>query len=176
MLGVVSVCRHNRSIFRQLEAQKQERPCWQPGVGLGHSLTYVELARLPACWQLSPEHSGLINTVLKVLPRLWVFLSNCLFGGTVSATGKLAWEPAQDRKRPQSTYSVPPAARPSCPAAVSPGHVAQLENFHQAMAIPQVSRQLPGPKSLQRGPGYALGPQAMPSCHLLYFKPSELLT
>lgn len=70
MLGVLSVCLHNHSIFLQLEAQKQERSCWQPGVGLGHSLTYVELARLPACWQLRTEHSSLINTVLKVLPRL----------------------------------------------------------------------------------------------------------
>lgn len=149
--------------------KKQECSCQHTGVGLVRSLTSLELARLPGCWHLSAEHSSLLNRV-EGTPKTRAFLSNCLLGGagTLSATGRLAWKPVQGRQHPQPKSRAPLQPHPSC-LLLSPRPCDETGRPACCSQLPTGLQAAPRAKGLQR-------PQAEPSCHLLYFKPSELPT
>ena len=161
--GVLSVYLHNHSIFLPWEAQNQEGSCWQAGVGLGNGLTSVDLARLPSaaassaqCWSDSQDSR--------------CFLATALFGGTLSAKGEAGLEVCARQAAPLINSQGPPSRSAPSRQLLPPRAMgARLEALHEASSYLTGFQAASRPKSLQRGPGHPCGPQAKPSCHLLYF-------
>lgn len=119
-------------------------PANQCGLGQQPDVSgFGEAAKLEH-WQLNAEPSSPIDTALKVLPRLWVFLSNCPIWGNTECHHEASLEACAKQAAPPTQHAVPTPSPlqppgPLMPAANSQGSVTRLENRHKTICYPHPS-------------------------------------